>query len=293
MNHSLQNNEEKIDLKVFIDRYLIFWKYIIFSITTFLIIGFLYNRYSTKIYKSSTTILIKEESNNSLGSDDIFEGLDLFGGQKNIKNEIGILESFSLTKKTLKDLNFRTSYYHSGNLKSDDIYKKTPFIVSIDEYQPQSINEKFFIKLVSEDEFILTANFNNVKLFDVSTERFVSNKEYDFNYEGLHKFDEKINTNFFSFTISKNDLSLFKDEDWVNYFFMVSSYNDLTKKYLKSLEVLEIEKANGYGDNNDNSLLVTLNNDGMGYGIGYERLVPMLVNAIKELSTKVTALEAG
>jgi hypothetical protein len=58
-------------------------------------------------------------------------------------------------------------------------------------------------------------------------------------------------------------------------------------------EVLEIEKANGYGDNNDNSLLVTLNNDGMGYGIGYERLVPMLVNAIKELSTKVTALEAG
>ena len=59
MNHSLQNNEEKIDLKVFIDRYLIFWKYIIFSIATFLIIGFLYNRYSTKIYKSSTTILIK------------------------------------------------------------------------------------------------------------------------------------------------------------------------------------------------------------------------------------------
>ena len=58
-------------------------------------------------------------------------------------------------------------------------------------------------------------------------------------------------------------------------------------------EVLDIEKANGYGDNNDNSLLVTLNTDGMGYGIGYERVVPMLVNAIKELSTRVTALEAG
>ena len=100
MNHSLQNNEEKIDLKIFIDRYLIFWKYIILlSIVIFLLIGFLYNRYSTKIYKSSTTILIKEESNNSLGSDDVFEGLDLFGGQKNIKNEIGILESFSLQIK--------------------------------------------------------------------------------------------------------------------------------------------------------------------------------------------------
>jgi len=58
-------------------------------------------------------------------------------------------------------------------------------------------------------------------------------------------------------------------------------------------ETLEVEKANGYGSSNDDSLLVNLTNDGMSYGIKYERLVPILVNAIKELSAKVTALEAG
>ena len=243
MNNSQHNNqEEKIDLKIFIDRYLIFWKQIIFSVIIFLLIGFIYNRYSTKIYKSSTTLLIKEESNASLGSDDVFEGLDLFGGQKNIKNEIGILESFSLTKKTLERLNFRISYYHSGNLKSDDIYKKTPFKVVIDEINPQTINQKFYIKLVSEDEFILSTDFNNFKLFDLSTETYISNKEFDFDYENTHKFDEKITTDFFSFKISKNDLTLFKEENWTNYYFIVSSYNDLTKNYLKNLEVLEIEK---------------------------------------------------
>ena len=104
------------------------------------------------------------------------------------------------------------------------------------------IKEKFYIELISENEFILTTNLNNVNLFDMSTETFISNKDYDFNYEGLHKFGEKIITDFFSFTISKNDLSLFKDEDWVNYFFVVSSYNDLTKNYLKNLKILEIEK---------------------------------------------------
>jgi len=31
----------------------------------------------------------------------------------------------------------------------------------------------------------------------------------------------------------------------------------------------------------------------MAYGMKYERLVPILVNAIKELSAKVTALEAA
>ena len=242
MNHSQSNNEEKIDLKIYIDRYLIFWKQILLSILIFLLLGFFYNRYSKKIYKSSTTLLIKEETNASLGSDDIFEGLDLFGGQMNIKNEIGILKSFSLTKNTLEKLNFRISYFHSGSFKSNDIYKKTPFVVIIDENRPQSINQKFYIELISENEFILTTNLNNVNLFDMSTETFISNKDYDFNYEGLHKFGEKIITDFFSFTISKNDLSLFKDEDWVNYFFVVSSYNDLTKNYLKNLKILEIEK---------------------------------------------------
>jgi len=57
-------------------------------------------------------------------------------------------------------------------------------------------------------------------------------------------------------------------------------------------EALEVEKANGYGTSNDDSITVHLNEDEMSYGMKYERLVPILVNAIKELSTKNNALEA-
>ena len=57
-------------------------------------------------------------------------------------------------------------------------------------------------------------------------------------------------------------------------------------------EALEVEKTNGYGTSNDDSLVVHLNEDEMSYGMKYERLVPILVNAIKELSTKNNVLEA-
>jgi len=58
-------------------------------------------------------------------------------------------------------------------------------------------------------------------------------------------------------------------------------------------EALAVEQANGYGTSNDDSLILNLTDDGMSYGMKYERLVPILVNAIKELSTRVKALEAG
>ena len=67
-----------------------------------------------------------------------------------------------------------------------------------------------------------------------------------------------------------------------------------TKQHLGFVaqEVLEIEKEDGFGTNKDNMLLLNLNEDESSYGMKYARLVPVLVNAIKELSAKNDGLEA-
>ena len=63
------------------------------------------------------------------------------------------------------------------------------------------------------------------------------------------------------------------------------------KKHIGFLaqDVLTIEG----NPNKEDMLIVNLNEDDTAYGLKYERLVPVLVNAIKELSAKVTALEGG
>ena len=57
-------------------------------------------------------------------------------------------------------------------------------------------------------------------------------------------------------------------------------------------EALEVEKSNGYGSSKEDMLVVNLTPDDMSYGMKYERLVPVLVNAIKELSARVEELES-
>jgi hypothetical protein len=59
-------------------------------------------------------------------------------------------------------------------------------------------------------------------------------------------------------------------------------------------EAIEVEKKFGYADKKDNFLVANQDEDvnNPSYGFKYERLVPILVNAIKELSAKVEALEA-
>ena len=57
-------------------------------------------------------------------------------------------------------------------------------------------------------------------------------------------------------------------------------------------EEIAVEKEFGYAETWETMLVAAENEDNSSYGIKYERLVPILVNAIKALSAQVTALQA-
>ena len=70
-----------------------------------------------------------------------------------------------------------------------------------------------------------------------------------------------------------------------------SKKDDKTQVGFLAQDVEPLEKEIGFANNSKDMLFVNLTEDETRYGMQYERLVTVLVNAVKELSAKVEALE--
>lgn len=237
-----QEKNEQIDVKEILEKYYQYWYFFIIAIVMSIFIGFLFLRYSPKVYNASTTILVKDENNTSLGSDNIIDGIDLFGKNRNIKNEIGILRSFSLVKQTLKEVDFNISYLNEGKLTSVDIYSRSPFKIVLDSNHLQSLEVKFYVTLISKDEFVIETKVESGQFYNLIDESYLRSSDVVFNYEEYHKFDQWIESDYFKFKLEKKDFTLYDEENWNNYAFVINDINSLTEKFLKRIKIKEIEK---------------------------------------------------
>lgn len=115
------------------------WYIFVFAVIVAVIIAFLVNRYSSPKYEATASLLIKPND----GMLDL--GLDGFtknNSNQEFQNAIGTIQSFTMTKRTLKAMDLYCDYYERVNLRNVDIYKANPFEVVLDpsqETQPTGI----------------------------------------------------------------------------------------------------------------------------------------------------------
>ena len=60
-NYSSVEQESTINLREEFDKYFFHWHWFLLSLVVFVSIAFFYLRYSTPIYKATTTILVKDD----------------------------------------------------------------------------------------------------------------------------------------------------------------------------------------------------------------------------------------
>ena len=222
--------EENIDLRRYLSLFISNWYW--FAITLFISLSFAYviNRYSTKIYSVSSTLLIKDDMNGGVGPivSSVIPGGDIFRNQQNLKNEMEILKSFSLNYLVIKALkDFHVVYMGVGRRRivESNLYKTCPFKVVYDSLEQEKKGVKVEITILNE-------------------------KEYRIEIDGGIKFNDKLKfgdrfTKYgFDFRIEPRDPArkIFNENGSNNYYFYFTDPVALTNQYRAKLSVVPKDK---------------------------------------------------
>lgn len=193
-NYSTNNfnkEEETLNLRAEIEKYLHHWKWFVLSIIVSMGISFLYLRYSTQNYRASSSILIKDNKKSGISAElAAFEDLGIIGGgsANNTDNEIEILKSRKIIGNVVDSLGLDVYYYISGRIKESEVYKS---------------NSPIRLDFIKKDPIL----FYKDTAFNV---RVLDNYKYDLtDKEGVvassHTFGETISNEIGIFKIEKNN----------------------------------------------------------------------------------------
>ncbi len=237
-------NDEKIDIKRIFFSYTTYWYFFLLSVLFFIFLGFLINRYTVPEYSVSSTLLIRDDSNTQLGAENILEGLELFSGKKNLKNEIVILKSYSVTEQIVEELNLGISYFKKGFIISNELFKNSPFIVSVDSTKLQVTGTKYEIDFINAESFILRLKTNDKYAYNIINQKFDKSKPVDINFEEEYNFGEVISTPLFTFSINKTsffDFDQIKREN-KKFSFKLHPTRQYAQKLIKEININPINK---------------------------------------------------
>lgn len=178
MENNIQNKEginesSNINIAEILYKMLSKWHWFVISIIVAFIGAFIITKYSTPQYEAKATLLIKS-NNEILNSMDMASSFMGGRGMVNFQNEIGTIQSLAMVKRTVKALGFYTNYYQKVNFKNADIYKASPFEVTLDLYKTQAIGVVIDVKLKNNNSCVISYKAkNNVPIYDYAEDHVV------------------------------------------------------------------------------------------------------------------------
>jgi tyrosine-protein kinase Etk/Wzc len=228
--------ENDFDLKAFLDKYLVHWKWFALAIFVGLLGAFLYLRYTIPQHKATTTILVKDEKKGGMLSElSAFADMGLGGAMKsNVDNEIEILKSRTLVESTVRKLNLTARFFMKGNIVDKEIYSNAPIEVDI-------INKTdvFYKDRVDFAFSELTAN-----TFELEVEKTNDTTKIILGNKTKFKYGEQIATAYGSLIIRKSEFhDAFFKEDVQSLRMVISPFDDVVEGFRGNLEITSISKT--------------------------------------------------
>ena len=133
-NNFQSNNieQEEISIVEILFHYLRYWKFFLLSIVICLGLAVVYLLFATPQYKILSRVVINDEKKGqTVDMMSAFSDLGVMGPKSTFDNEIEVLRSRILMQNVVDSLRIKVSYFKKGPIKSKEIYKDSPFLVSI------------------------------------------------------------------------------------------------------------------------------------------------------------------
>ena len=147
-------NEDKGDMVSVMELIALFlrhWYWIVVGIVLAMGGAYLYLRYTTPIYKVSSSVVLKEEGRKgSSAMPGTLEELAMMGSVSNVENELYILKSRSMIRSVINRLDLHTSYIVEGRIKSTDLYTQSPVIVDMAQSDLDQLKETIRFEMQME-----------------------------------------------------------------------------------------------------------------------------------------------
>ncbi|MGY5354875.1 GumC family protein [Wenyingzhuangia sp. IMCC45467] len=212
-NNNLYTKEnDTINIRAEIEKYLIHWKWFLVSIIICLSIAVLYAKSKVNIHETKAAILIKQDGGAS--SDlKVFQDLTSLGmgAESNVFDEIEILKSRTLGVAMVKKLNLNFEVYQEQGLKEVEVFQTIPFKHQVLSNQ----NEFYTLDTIVDIEVINQYSFKyQVEESDEWLESNFGQKlklgEYEFLLVPTNNVYSVDKNNFYKITFSNIDTSIEK-----------------------------------------------------------------------------------
>ncbi|MFH0758619.1 MAG: polysaccharide biosynthesis tyrosine autokinase [Bacteroidota bacterium] len=221
------------------------WYLVLFSLLLLLGGTVFYIKFAAKSYKVRASVLLKIEKSNAYGSnpDDMMRVYDLIEKDKNLQNEMLIIQSSPLIKAVIEEMDLAVSYYQQEDklpkeleFSMKDLYKEAPFIVLPEQGAPQPIGVYFYISVIDEETYRISASSKDAMIVDLTDESVILEKTA-FHLSGVFRFGEIVGNSFTSFRVLLN--SNYNTEDYwgKDLFFKFNTISILASTFKENLKV--------------------------------------------------------
>lgn len=156
------NDQDSVDIRSFVFRYLPYWGYFVASILLFLLLAFMINKLSSPVFRVHSKVLISDPSK-GLNQNLLLGELGTFVTRTGFHDQIIILQSQSMIDSVLKNHNFHIQYFEERNIlgmhRSKELYLDAPFRVLYKENASKAgYNTQVYLSIENETHFRLMEN---------------------------------------------------------------------------------------------------------------------------------------